>query len=302
MTYRGAVFKNNKQRIDVHNADPSRTYDEGFNQFSDMTDEEFESTIFFNVGGMLMNIDVESVSVDPPAGAVAAASEIRASSASGSEVRVGVTAVDWTPKITAIRNQGSCGSCWAFSAIGLVEGGLKIKYAASYDLSEQEVVDCCRWGIASVCGSCIGCSGGIPEQALSFLNSYGSSYESSYPYKALAGTCQYNSKTHYKVLSTSWLTYVTTNNVASLQTAIAGRPVGLYVDANSWSRYATGIFTGCTLSKLNHAVIAVGFDASGNWKIRNSWGTSWGEAGYIRIANSGNPCGILNRPYYTTVV
>jgi len=99
------------------------------------------------------------------------------------------------------------------------------------------------------------------------------------------------------------VTYVTNGSATALKTALNAKPVGIYVDATYWSPYATGIFSGCKSQiSLNHAVVAVGYDASGNWKVRNSWGAAWGEAGYIQLPAAGNPCGILSWPFTTTII
>jgi len=104
------------------------------------------------------------------------------------------------------------------------------------------------------------------------------------------------------VSTTSTITYYTTNSVSALKSALNAKPIGVYVDASKWGSYGGGIFTGCSPSvSLNHAVIAVGYDTSSNWKIRNSWGAGWGEAGHIRLA-AGNPCGILSWPFSTTLL
>ena len=250
-----------------------------------------------------------SLSPDVQAASAAGNTTTEPPTTSGGDVKVtAYTPVDWAPRMTAIKNQYRCGSCWAFTAIGLVEGGLRIKYGSIYSFSEQELVDCCYYAITSVCSSGNGCNGGSSDQALNFMNTYGISMTTAYPYlstptSSVRGSCKYNSMTHYRVLnSTAPLRYVTTGSPSALLSSISARPTGVYVDALSWQYYGSGLFNACTYSGLNHGVVAVGYDSAGNYKLRNSWGTSWGEAGHIRIAAGGNPCGILNHLFYTTVI
>jgi len=90
-----------------------------------------------------------------------------------------------------------------------------------------------------------------------------------------------------------------------MQSTLNTRPVGIYVDATSWQHYSSGNFSGCTFSSFNHAVVAVGYDASGNWKVRNSWSSTWGMGGYIWIlANSttNGACGVTGYPWYPNMI
>jgi cathepsin L len=223
--------------------------------------------------------------------------------ANGDIVVGAVTPVDWTLKMTAVKDQKSCGSCWAFTAVGLIEAGLRIKYGSVYNFAEQELVDCCLSTLTSVCYVGSGCQGGNSEQALNYVSKWGIAATSAYPYAARLGSCRNSSTSRYKVVnSAAPVSYVARLSASSLQNSIAKKPTAIYVDASSWQWYFSGIFTGCIYTGLNHAVIAVGYDASGNWKIRNSWGPLWGEAGHIRIAAVGNPCGVLSFPFTTTVV
>jgi len=208
--------------------------------------------------------------------------------------------------MTPIENQGQCGSCWAFAAVGLIEGGIKIKNGSTYALSQQQVVDCCISYLTSVCSYNGGCNGGNSEQALRYVAQTGLENSTAYPYHAVTGTCK-NNGTKYKVVSTTTpVTYYTTYSVSALQTALNSKPVGIYVDASNWGSYGSGIFTGCNPSiSIDHAVVAVGYDTSGNWKIRNSWGAGWGVAGFITLSAripTTNPCGILVWPFSTTII
>lgn len=177
-----------------------------------------------------------------------------------------------------MKNQGACGACWAFAATATCESWALFN-SKTYDLSEQQLVDCSgSYGNK-------GCNGGWPASALKYIIDKGLSLESEYPYVAKQQTsCKKNNGT-FKISS-----YVTVNNSCSaLTTSIAVQPIAVAVDATNWSKYSSGVFSNCSTT-INHAVLLVGI-VSSNWKIKNSWGGSWGEKGYIRLA-SGNTCGL----------
>lgn len=188
-------------------------------------------------------------------------------------------AVDWTTqgRVSRIKNQGSCGSCWSFSATGVAESWALFS-GKSWDLSEQQLVDC------SASYGNHGCNGGWPSSALKYVKDHGLTTEQSYPYVAKTNQCAKNGGDFHisSVLSVSGCT--------GLSNGISARPLSITVDATNWSNYKSGVFNNCAAS-INHAVLLVGTDASGVWKVKNSWGTSWGESGYIRLA-AGNTCGI----------
>lgn len=210
----------------------------GINEFTDMTQEEFAQTYLT----LRVPEDEEIVEVSD-------------------EVSIPTATVDWSSKVV-VKNQGSCGSCWAFSATGAVEALYAIKKGSSVNLAEQQLVDCSTANY--------GCNGGWPNKAMSWIASNGIVSQSSYPYTAKTGTCKQSTGT-YKVSGSNKVTA----SQSGLQAAITNYPVSVCVDATNWSKYSSGVFSNCGTS-TNHAVLAVGFDGSGNWKIRNSWGTSWG--------------------------
>jgi len=180
-----------------------------------------------------------------------------------------------------------------------------MKHGTLNSYSEQELVDCCSSSLTNICSGSSGCNGGSSLQALSYVGSFGITFETSYPYKAVQGACKNSSTTRNKILNASQpFTQVGANNQALLKTTLNTRPVGIYVDATTWQHYSSGIFSGCTFSGFNHAVVAVGYDASGNWKVRNSWSTTWGETGYIRIQGSSaanSACGVMGYPWYPNI-
>ena len=185
--------------------------------------------------------------------------------------------VDWTGKaVSPIKNQGQCGSCWAFSATGVIESWAMMQ-ENSWNLSEQQLVDCTRnYGN-------YGCNGGWPSSALQYVKAGGITGENDYPYTARDGTCRMNGG-NFKIPG-----FQSATGCSALQNAIQNSPVSVTVDATNWSRYSSGIFSNCGTS-INHAVLLVG-SMGGNWKIKNSWGTGWGESGFIRLAG-GNTCGV----------
>ncbi|OQS02360.1 cysteine protease family C01A [Thraustotheca clavata] len=211
--------------------------------------------------------------------------------------------VDWTTSkcMPAVKNQGQCGSCWAFSATGAAAMGNCIAGGGLYNLAEQQVVDCEHDGQQ-------GCNGGWEAKALDWIHQQGGlCLESNYPYTSgqtkKAGNCQKsckNQKLPYVGKS------VAIKGESALTTAIKKQPVTVAVEAgnNVWQHYQSGIVSSCPGKQSDHAVIAVGYgSASGKnfYKIRNSWGASWGEKGYIRLqrgVGGKGMCNVAEMPAY----
>jgi len=213
--------------------------------------------------------------------------------------------VDWSGKYTTpVRDQGYCGSCWAFSASEQIESdAIRLVGWGTHttdQLSPEQLVDCDTRSS--------GCNGGWPEWAYDYVKKAGGiELESAYPYSAYngkSGTCKASSSS-FKVTVSSYYTYpsgaASESNMASHVKSTG--PLSICIDASTWSSYKGGIMSSCG-SSVNHAVQAVGVDDSsgGYWKVRNSWGSGWGEAGYIRLAYGHNTCSIGYRASYTTVV
>ena len=207
--------------------------------------------------------------------------------------------VDWrtvTGVVTPIKDQGQCGSCWAFSATGSLEGVAQISGKQSFSFSEQQLVDC-----SSKYGN-EGCNGGLMNQAFDYVIANGIETEAMYPYTARDGKCA--SKTGvYKIKSYK---NVPTKSSTALASACDTQPVSVAIEADEIMDYTGGIFsdTSCG-SNLDHGVLLVGYTANA-WIVKNSWGTSWGEAGYIRMSRTALPdkkggiCGILMASSYPT--
>lgn len=198
--------------------------------------------------------------------------------------------VDWRTanKLNTVKNQGQCGSCWAFSTTGTLEAAVAIATGKLKSFSEQQLVDCC----GSKGYECEGCNGAWPEWALNYINKEGIVLETEYPYTARGGVCK-SVPTAQKYLNSAkpW----TMIAEADLKEWISHEPVSVCVDASNWSLYKSGVFSNCGSTNLNHAVVAIGYNVAVADKyllIRNSWGTAWGENGHIRLKEGNNTCGV----------
>jgi cathepsin L len=196
--------------------------------------------------------------------------------------------LDWSEKgaITAIKDQGQCGSCWAFASTEGVESAWFIATGELLELSPQQFVDCVV--NTNECGGKGGCEGATVEVAYDYLKSTknGLALEANYPYKAKDGVCKTSVEGSANLISYK---KVSMNSYEDVMAAIQYGPLAISVDASSWFSYSGGIYDGCDMNQpdLDHAVQLVGYgeDGQGNywWKIRNSWGSSWAEDGYIRV-------------------
>jgi len=208
--------------------------------------------------------------------------------------------VDWRNKgaVTPVKNQGQCGSCWTFSTTGVLEGHYFLKNNNLLSFSEQQIVDCDT-------DTNQGCNGGWPYLAVEYAAENGLELESDYPYTAQDGTCQYKKKEAYQVASN--YSFVTANSTVGLKTALVSQPVSVLIEADQdvFQFYSSGVIkTGCG-ANLDHAVLAVGYQKVGLLEafiVKNSWGTEWGDEGYVYISSIGTfnnhqgMCGILAQP------
>jgi cathepsin L len=193
--------------------------------------------------------------------------------------------IDWRDKnvVTPVKNQGGCGSCWAFSATETVESAYAIASGKLLTLSPQTYVNCVK--NPNKCGGTGGCEGATMELAFNLTAQTGIALESDLPYAGRDQTC----RTYTAAVKVTGYVKNPVNDAAALETAVATKgPQAITVAAEPWQMYGGGIFKGCTGSSgssLDHGVQLVGYTKD-YWIVRNSWGSSWGERGYIRISRA----------------
>jgi len=199
--------------------------------------------------------------------------------------------------VTAVKNQGSCGSCWSFSVTGNMEGVYKVAHGELPTLSEQQFVDCdhdcMEYKGQKVCDS--GCDGGLMPNAMAYGIREGVTTESEYPYKGKVEKCEYKTGTgKYKFSDWRAVNGTDADMVAALNDI---GPLSVGVDATLWQFYIGGIFSVVCGKTLNHGVLLVGYGVEGSkeyWIIKNSWGKTWGEKGYLRLIREKDKCGVDN--------
>ncbi|KAF0691732.1 Aste57867_17096 [Aphanomyces stellatus] len=199
--------------------------------------------------------------------------------------------VDWTTGscMPPVRDQGQCGSCWAFSATGVAEMGHCITTGQLFVLSEQQVTSC------STDGGSQGCDGGWPWYAIDYVAKTGLCLDSDWPYTSggsgQTGSCSTSCSKKKLSIGSS----VRISGEDALASALTTQPVSVTVEAGNsvWQNYQGGVVTQCPGAQSDHAVIAVGYDGQ-SYKVRNSWGAGWGEAGYIRLQRGVGGVGTCN--------
>lgn len=208
--------------------------------------------------------------------------------------------VDWRDKgyVTAVKEQGQCGSCWSFSSTGALEGQMFKKTGKLVSLSEQNLLDCANGNR--------GCHGGRMPNAFDYVKDHGIDTDKNYPYTAIAGTCSMKGK----VLLRSAHGYVSIpkGDEEALKEAVATiGPISVGIDANKpFGQYKSGVYDNpnCTLTN-EHAVLVVGYGTQHGkdyWLVKNSWGEHFGQKGYIKMSrNKNNQCGIAQNAVYPLV-
>jgi len=223
--------------------------------------------------------------------------------------------IDWVKNgaVTPVKNQGQCGSCWSFSTTGALEGAYYIKNGVLDSFSEQQLVDC---DTRKNGGKDMGCNGGLMDNAFSWIEKNGGlCTEEDYAYTSgttkTAGTCD----TSCTVVSGSEIisyTDVKANSDNDMMSALAQQPVSIAIQADQkdFQLYKSGVFTGSCGTKLDHGVLVVGYgslDGEDYYRVKNSWGTTWGDNGYIYLGrgdkfnNGSGQCGMLMQASYPTV-
>ncbi|EEF37409.1 cysteine protease, putative [Ricinus communis] len=262
------IFKNNLRFIDEHNNSKNRTYKVGLTRFADLTNEEYRAKFLGTKSDPKRRL---MKSKNPSQRYAFKAGDVLPES------------IDWRQSgaVSAIKDQGSCGSCWAFSTIAAVEGVNKIVTGELISLSEQELVDCDRSYNA-------GCNGGLMDNAFQFIiNNGGIDTDKDYPYQAVDGKCD-TTKVKNKAVTIDGFEDVMAFDEMALQKAVAHQPVSVAIEASGMALqfYQSGVFTGECGSALDHGVVIVGYgteDGIDYWLVRNSWGRDWGENGYIKM-------------------
>jgi cathepsin L len=276
---RFAIFKSNLDFIQQHNQEYEQgmhTFTVGINQFVDLTAEEFgQMYMGFRIpeGRKIENSDDV---ITGPLGTLPASWDWRDHGA-----------------VTHVKNQEQCGSCWSFSTTGSFEGCHQITTGSLASFSEQNLIDC-----SSSYGN-EGCNGGLMTDAMDYIIANdGLDSESSYPYTASEGRCHYSASNSQGTMNN--YQNVKSGDESALQQAVYEGPTSVAIDASkaSFQMYKSGVYYAptCSSKNLDHGVLAVGWGSdSGDdyWIVKNSWGTTWGQQGYIWMArNKNNNCGI----------
>jgi len=269
------IYKTNLDLITAHN-NGSTGWKMGINQFADLTPAEFKAYLGLKPrdNSYIRSVNVEVLADSP------------------------VNDIDWVSKgaVTPVKDQAQCGSCWAFSTTGSVEGAVQVKTGRLTSVSEQQLVDC-----AGSSGN-QGCNGGLMDDAFNWIVSHrGIGSEASYPYTARDGTC----KDVPSVSTISGYKDVQQGSEDALMNALGQQPISIAIEADqsSFQFYKSGVFTGPCGQQLDHGVLLVGSGSDGGqdyWRVKNSWGASWGDNGFIRMIRGKNMCGLSNMASYPT--
>jgi len=286
---RREVFKTNLGKIRKHNARRNVSWRMKVTEFTDLTEEEFREKM---LGGYVKT----PMSANPTRASKVAMEDLPEN-------------VDWRDQgvVTDVKNQGSCGSCWAFATVEQIESYVAINNVTVPELSTQEVTTCTPNTLS--CGGTGGCKGSIPQLGFNYVQLFGLTTASEYPYwsgvTGMTGNCKYNLDKRAPVATVSGFDTLPRNDIAVVMEHLANvGPLAIAGCATPWQFYSHGVYDGCDYGsniELNHAIQLVGYGtdpAEGDyWLVRNSWGTGWGEKGYIRLRRESElTCGLDSTP------
>ncbi|XP_022715771.1 zingipain-2-like [Durio zibethinus] len=283
------IFKDNLEYIENFNNAGNRTYKLSINEFADFTHDEFLAA---RTG--YKKRDNPTTTTTTSSFRYEAVTEVP-------------TSLDWREKgaVTSVKDQGECGCCWAFSAVAAMEGIAQIKTGKLISMSEQQLLDC------STNGGNEGCNGGWMTNAFQYIiENQGLTTEENYPYVETQATCAME-KAQAQVTDISDYEEVPSNDEEALLKAVTNQPVSIAIDGSGrdFKFYSEGVFSGECGNSMSHAVTIIGYgtseDGTKYWLIKNSWGESWGENGYMRILRDFDSpeglCGLAEEASYPTI-